>query len=153
MSDLSAKELKQRWIANAERLDKKGHFAKYLPEQREKVLRRGYLGIWRPDEAIRIARKAAEMGVAFRTPNFNDDLRDFGLVGEEARERLLEILAEVPPELYEPPYELEEPPGTPFIFHCGVLAGEVYFKFQIKGTQRKPQVVFWSCHPPRLNRK
>jgi hypothetical protein len=79
----------------------------------------------------------------------------FGTVGSEVRERLLGVLDEVPPESYEPPYELNEPPGCPFIFTSTVLGCEVFFKFQIAGTEKKPRVLFWSCHPPRhgLRRK
>jgi hypothetical protein len=63
------------------------------------------------------------------------------------------MLDEVPPESYQPPGELEEPPGSPFIFHCRILGCEVYFKFQIAGTTKSPRVLFWSCHPPRFERK
>ena len=75
------------------------------------------------------------------------------VVGEEVQQRTLSILEVLPPEAYEPPYELEEPPGSPFIFHCDVLGCEVYFKFQITGTAKSPRVLFWSCHPPRFKRK
>jgi hypothetical protein len=29
----------------------------------------------------------------------------------------------------------------------------VYFKFQIAGIAKSPRVLFWSCHPPLLQRK
>ena len=38
--------------------------------------------------------------------------------------------------------------GFPFIFDSAILGGEIFFKFQIVGTAKKPQVLFWSCHPP-----
>jgi hypothetical protein len=81
------------------------------------------------------------------TAKFVDNMREFGIVGEEVRRTVLRILEEVPPESYEPPKELEEPPGCPFIFGCA-LGREVFFKLQIVGTPRKPRVLFWSCHPP-----
>jgi hypothetical protein len=80
-------------------------------------------------------------------------MRDFKVVGVEVREKTLSILDEVPPETYEPPHNLEEPPGSPFIFHSSILGCEVYFKFQIAGTAKSPQVLFWSCHPPNFRRK
>lgn len=149
MSALSVKELRARWIANAERLDKKGHFASYSSKQRDEVLRKGFLGRYQPDQAIKLAREQAERGHGYRKAKFNDEMREyFGLVGAEVRDKVLQVLDEIPPESYQPPLEVNEPPGCPFLFHCGILECEVYFKFQINGTAKKPQVLFWSCHPP-----
>ena len=153
MSARDGKSLRDGWIANAKRLDGLGHFARYSPGQREQVLRKGYLGTLSPEQAIRIARHEAAEGRAFRTPKFLDEMREFGAVGEEVRETILSILDELPPEFYEPPFELDEPPGSPFIFDCRCLGCEVYFKFQIKGSAKKPLVLFWSCHAPRGKRK
>ena len=122
MSALSGKGLRDRWIANAERLDKKGHFASYSSKQRDEVLKKGFLGRYPPDQAIRMARVQAEQGHGHRTAKFNDEMREhFSLVGAEVRDKLLKILDEIPPESYEPPFELNEPPGCPFIFRCSVL--------------------------------
>ena len=149
MSALSGKDLRERWIANADRLDKRGHFANYSSKQRDEVLRKGYLGRYPPDQAIKMARLQAEQGHGHRTPKFNDEMREhFSLVGAEVGDKLLKILDETPPESYEPPFKLNEPPGCPFIFRSSVLGCEVFFKFQIVGTTKKPQVLFWSCHPP-----
>jgi hypothetical protein len=87
MSTLSGKELRKCWIANAERLDRLGHFAKYSPKQRAEVLRKGYLGLWAPDQAIEIARKETDLGYAVRTPNFIDDMREFTVVGGKSARR------------------------------------------------------------------
>ena len=38
----------------------------------------------------------------------------------------------IPVEFYEPPRELEEPPGYPFVFHCGRLNCMTYLKIQIQ---------------------
>ena len=150
MSALGRADLRDRWIANAERLDRRGHFAKYPPKQRDEVLRKGFLGRYPPDQAIKMARAQAEQGHGYRTPKFNDEMRaHFGLVGAEAGDKLLKVLDETPPESYEPPFELIDPPGCPFIFRSSVLGCEVFFKFQIIGSAQKPRVVFWSCHPPR----
>jgi hypothetical protein len=101
-----------------------------------------------------MARAQADQGHGYRTGKFNDDMREyFGLVGEEVRQKLIEILDEVPAECYRPPYQLEEPPGHPFILDSGVLGREIYFKFQVAGTTQKPRVLFWSCHPPRYGIK
>ena len=153
MSALSGEDLSSGWIADAKRLDRLGHFAKYSPKQRAEVLRKGFLGAWAPDQGIKIARKEVELGYAVWTENYRDDLRVFSIVGEEVREKTLSLLDEVPPESYEPPCELEEPPGCPFIFHCKILGCEVYFKFQTAGTAKSPRVLFWSCHPPKFKRK
>jgi hypothetical protein len=153
MTALSPKDLRECWIANAQRLDRLGHFAEYSPKQRAEVLRKGYLGLWAPDRAIKIARSDVALGYALRTPKFVDDMRDFKVVGVEAREKILSILDEVPPESYEPPYELEEPPGYPFIFHSNILGCLLYFKFQIEGAAKRSRVLFWSSHPALLKRK
>ena len=42
--------------------------------------------------------------------------------------------------LYEPPYELEAPPGAPFIDQCGgPRLSKSFRKFRINGTQQQPQ--------------
>ena len=149
MSALRGKDLRERWIANAQSLDQRGHFTRYSSKQREEVLRKGFLGRYPPDQAINIARTQAEQAQAYRTPKFNDELRaHFGLVGAEVGDILLKVLDETPPESYEPPFELNEPPGCPFHFRSSALGCEVFFKFQIIGSAQKPRVVFWSCHPP-----
>jgi len=131
MSGLSAKSLRERWIANAKELDEKGYFANYPPAQREEVLKKGFLGRYPPDQAIRLAREQTERGLGYRTPQFNDNMRQyFGLVGDEVREKLLEILDEVPPECYEPPYELNEPPGCPSFFHQEFLGEKSFLSFR-----------------------
>jgi len=149
MSALSRKDLRDRWITNAERLDKQGHFASYSSKQRDEVLKKGFLGRFPPDQAIKMAREQAEQGHGYRKDKFNDDMREyFRLAGAEVRDKLLQVLDEIPPESYQPPFKLNEPPGCPFIFRCSVLGCEIFFKFQIIGTAKKPQVLFWSCHPP-----
>jgi hypothetical protein len=152
MSVLSAEDLRKRWVATAAMLDRQGHFSNYSTRQRAEVLRKGYLGNWPPDAAIRMARELNDGGYAFRTPQFVDDLRSLGSVGPEVGERLRAILDEAPPESYEPPYELRDPPGHPFIFECRTFGRMLYFKFQIAGTPKKPRVLFWSCHPPIYGR-
>lgn len=148
MSALTSDELRKHWIAKAESLDRKGHFSEYPPQRRNEILTKGYLGLWRPDEALRIAHDQADRGAAHRTQQFIDDMRERGFVGLEMREALLKILAETPPECYRPPRKLGHPPGYPFIFHCKTAGCEVYFKLQIEGSRKKPRVLFWSCHPP-----
>ena len=102
-----------------------------------------------PDQAIEIAAQQAELGYAHPTSKFNDELREhFRLVGEEATDKLHRVLYEIPPESYKPPFELNDPPGCPFVFQSSILGCEIYFKFQILGATRKPKVLFWSCHPP-----
>src|SRR5271157_4270957 len=79
MSAVSAADSRQRWIANTERLHRKGHFANYTPKLLAEVLKKGYLGRWPPDDAIRIAMQQAERGYSHRMPQFNDNMRDHGL--------------------------------------------------------------------------
>ena len=148
MSD-GACRLRECWINAAAELDRAGHFTRYSTKQRDEVLRKGYLGPWSPDRSIAIAREQAEKGFAQRTPKFNDEARDnFGLVGEDLRKTILKILDELSPEYYAPPSTLEEPPGCPFRFRSRLLGSDVYFKFQVIGTMQRPQVLFWSLHPP-----
>ena len=154
MSALTGHDLRKRWIANAETLDKNGHFAQYSRKQRDEVRKKGFLGPYPPDQVIKIAKEQEERGYAFRTTKFIDEMRrHFGLVGEEVREKLLRLLDEIPPESYEPPRKLNEPPGCPFIFPSGVLGCAVFLKLQITGTSAKPRVLFWSCHPPQYVRE
>lgn len=149
MSVLGGEALRNHWIKHAQELDRKGRFAKYTRKQRAEVLRKGFLGQWPPDSALAIARQKVKEGYEHRMPRFIDQMRDcFELVGEDVRVALMSILDEVPPESYEPPAELEDPPGCPFLFRCKTLGAEVYLKFQVTGTTKKPQVLFWSCHPP-----
>jgi hypothetical protein len=137
------------WIANAQRLHQAGHFATYSSRQRNAVLKNGFIGRWRPDDALRIAREQVEIGISVKTEKFIREMRDhFHLVGDEMRAALLQILAGIPPESYEPPSTLQEPPGCPFVFHCKRLDCKVYLKFQVDGAPKKPRVIFWSCHPP-----
>lgn len=56
VSALRGRDLRERWIANACRLDQKGHFASYSSKQRDEVLRKGFLGRYPPDQAIKMAR-------------------------------------------------------------------------------------------------
>src|ERR1039457_3801494 len=110
-------DLRSLWIARAKDLDSGGYFAAYPPKRREEILKKGVLGEWPPDRAIDIARKQVGLGIVRRTPEFVNEMRDHcGLVGDDIRNALLDILAETPPESYEPPRELEEAPGGPFIF-------------------------------------
>src|ERR1039458_2942852 len=113
MSALSGEDLRKCWIANAERLARLGHFAKYSPKQRSEVLRKGHLGPWAPDQGIKIARKEAELGYAVWTRNYIDDMRNFGVVGGEVREKTLSLLDEVPPESYESPATWKSRPDLP----------------------------------------
>jgi hypothetical protein len=141
--------LRDQWIEHARQLDERGYFSEYSVKQRREVLRKGFLGRWPPDEALGMAQRECQNGYGVRTPKFTGEMRDhFGLVGEAVREAVLKILQEIPASSYQPPRELADPPGCPFVFHSKTLSGEVYFKFQIAGTAKKPQVLFWSCHPP-----
>jgi len=149
MSVSDGKSLRAVWIQKARQLDRQRHFAKYSDAQKAEVLRKGFLGPLPPDRAICCARDQVGQGFAVRAEKFNDEMRDhFGLVGEDVREAVLSILEEVPPESYEPPRELDEPPGHPFIFRSRTLRREVYFKFQVKGTPKRPRVKLCSCHQP-----
>ena len=72
------------------------------------------------------------------------------MVGIEAvRDALLAILREIPAAAYEPPLDLNNPPGYPYIFVCEHFGGRIYFKFQIAGTEQKRRALFWSCHFPK----
>jgi len=143
-----AKQLREGWIQQARELDGRGYFSAYSAKQRAEVLRKGYMGPVRPDEAIRIASASVSDGYSFTTAKIVDELRgQFHVVGVGAvREALLAVLAETPAAAYQPPRALEEPPGYPYIFQCSHLGCSIYFKFQIVGTAQRRQVLFWSCH-------
>ena len=124
MAGVASRQLQQDWIAQAERLDRERYFSEYTGAQRDEVLRKGYLGEYSPDQGLALARRHAERGIALRTPQFNDDMRDhFQLVGEDVRGALLKVLGEARPESYKPPRQLNDPPGLPLPFrhpeHCG----------------------------------
>lgn len=122
-----ADELRQRWIQKAQLLNQHGRFDRYPYKKRQEILRKGFLGRFPPDQALGMAEDQVKKGIAVRTPRFNDQMRDcFGMVGEEVGETLLRLLKEVPPESYEPPAQLKEPPGYPFVFRSKVLNSEVY---------------------------
>jgi len=73
-----------------------------------------------------------ERGHGNWTAQFNDNVREyFSLVGDEVREKLLEILNEVPPETYDPPTRTQRTAGLPFHFSSRALGREIFFKFQI----------------------
>lgn len=137
------------WKAQSAKLNSEGYFSDYPPDRRDEVLRKGYLGPWPPDRAIAITMQLVEKGTHIKSPELNDDMRDhYGILFPGVRDALLDLLRETPPQAYKPPRELKDPPGYPFIFASRTLRSEVYFKFQLLGTDRKPQVKIWSCHPP-----
>lgn len=149
MSGAARQQFQNHWKEKAERLDRDGYFSRYTDTQRDEVLRKGYLGQYAPDQALAIAKQQVRLGISKRTPQFIDNMRDhFQLVGEEVRDALLKVLDEIPPESYKPPKELKDPPGLSFEFRSKNVRSDVYFKFQILGTTKKPMVLFWSCHPP-----
>src|SRR6266508_2909775 len=126
MSAGAIRALRKCWIEEASKLHANGHFVCYSPEQLDEVLRKGCLGPWPPDQSIAIAKKLFQQGIAVRKAKFDHEMRDnFGLVGEEAREAVLQILDGIPSASYEPPYKLEEPPGCPFQFWSRTLGCEV----------------------------
>ena len=154
MSALSPKELRECWIANAQRLDQRETFRGDFTKATRGGLAEGMPSAsGRPIGGLRSLGRDVALGYALRTPKFVDNMRDFKVVGVEVREKTLSILDELPPESYEPPYELEEPPGYPFVFHSNILGCVVYFKFQIEGSAKNSRVLFWSCHPPLSKRK
>lgn len=143
------------WKAQAQKLDVQGHFNEYPARRREEVLRKGYVGKENPEEALRLARSKLEAGLAKHTAKVIDELRNhFDILGSESRrEFLLERTKEAQPDDYEPPFDLDEPPGYPYIFESPGLARRVYLKFGIGVTGKKCRVAFISCHPPMRRRK
>jgi len=152
VGDTKREALANGWRERAEALGARGHFRLYTIRQREEVLRKGYLGRYRPDAALVLAQRGNSEGRALRTPKYNDEMREWlQAVGPEVRERTQELLAEIPATSYEPPAQLNEPPGLPSVFSSRLAGWIVYFKFQILGSAQKPQVLFWSCHPALEN--
>jgi hypothetical protein len=142
------------WKARAKVLDRQGYFREYDKRFYEEVISKGYLGRHDPEEALQIAKTAVEDGTARYHPKFVDELRDhFNLALFERRAFVLQRLAEIQPDSYEPPHQLEEPPGYPYIFHSRELRIDLYLKFQLHREVRRPHVLFWSCHPPVVPRR
>lgn len=149
MSAPGFKDLGALWREKARRLHNENYFSEYPPARLAEVLRKGYVGLWRPDDALRIAIGQVERGHHYPNPAFIDDMRDrFGIVGTEVREALLRILDEIASSSYMPPRNLHDPPGYPFIFESRVAGGQIYFKIQIEGSLKRPRVRVCSCHPP-----
>ena len=150
MIGIAPLDLLRNRIAKALALQSAGHFSRYSSTVLSEVLRKGYIGSTRPDDALRLARQKAAAGTAIRMPTVIDRLRsDFGIVGiAETQRTLSAVLEEASPLAYCPPRELRDPPGYPFIFESKCLRGPVYLKFQIVGSVRNPRVVLWSCHKP-----
>ena len=107
-------DTREGWRRRAQELDARGHFSTYSSTQRAAVLRKGYLGPVPPDAAIGIAAALVENGYYATTPKILDEFRgEFGVVGIEAvRDVLLAIL-----------WDLNNPPGYPYIFVCEHLGG------------------------------
>ncbi len=149
MPPLNRKELRDCWVSTAQSLDRRGYFKLYTPKLRTEVLKKGWVGPMAPDDAIALVKRLTLAGIALRTAKFNDEMREyFQVVGHEVNLALVQVLSELPPESYCPPYELLEPPGYPFLFHSATLQSDLYFKFQVHGKPQRPLVLLWSCHPP-----
>lgn len=143
------------WKAQAEILDACGHFSKYPAERREEVLRKGYVGNENPETALRLAAEKLESGTAKYTSKVLRELEDhYQVLGtEDRRAFLMERTKEAQPDDYEPPHNLDEPPGYPYLFESPGLHSDVYLKFGIEIDGKKCRVAFISCHPPRRQRK
>lgn len=142
------------WKARAEELDRQNYFRKYEQRFYEEVISKGYLGRHDPEEALQIAERAVNDSTAHYHPNFVDQIRDhYNVSLLERRAFVLRRLAEIQPDDYEPPHDLERPPGYPYLFQSLELKTGIYLKFQLHLEEKKPHVLFWSCHPPVLPRR
>jgi len=69
-------------------------------------------------------------------------MRHFKVVGVEVREKTLSILDEVPPESYEPPYELEEAARLSLYLSQQHPRMRGLLQFQIEGTAKNSRSCF-----------
>src|SRR5437588_8566875 len=75
-----------------------------------------------------------------------------GLAGAEVRETFLQVLDEIPPECYQPPNELNDPPGCPFIFLSGVLGRDFFSNLRSPARRRSRGSFSRLASSPVLNR-
>ena len=100
MSGIAPVDLPRNWIAKAHALHSAGHFSRYSSTVLSEVLRKGYIGSTRPDDALRLARQKAAAGTAIRLPAVIDRLRsDFEIVGIAETQWTLSAVLEEPARL------------------------------------------------------
>ena len=146
---IAIEEVRAQWIARARELDQNGHFRHYTAQERNRCLAKGYAGEFAPDEGLRIARIEVAQVRHWCHPRVVDQMRDrLGIAPCDKDSILWALLNEAKPIDFRPPKTLgDPPPALAFIFFSETLERTVYLKFQVKG-RKKPQVLFWSCHPP-----
>lgn len=112
MSALTGHDLRKRWIANAETLDKNGHFAQYSRKQRDEVRKKNAYTIasadaYREKHNLLTTKELKEirrrLGMSFRA--FAQYLRvseaspkrwEAGLVQDEAMDELIRVKTDLP---------------------------------------------------------
>lgn len=115
------------------------------------------MGRYAPAQAISIARRLVRRGCYDLTPKAAGELAELlnslGRAGpDEAREALEAIMQEVDASHYRAPRNPERVPGIPFIWDSKYCGKELYFKFKLVGSRKKPRMVIFSCHPPNFPR-
>jgi len=100
-------------------------------------------------EAIGIAKQLTEKNLfEIGDPEIANEVADLGYPGDEGMLKALTIaLSEIVPENYRPPGQPHSNPGIPFIWESKSFKREMYLKFKLTGTKRKPGLWWYSCHP------
>jgi hypothetical protein len=110
-------------------------------------------GHYSPAEAIAKACDSLRRNRYRLTPGAGAQLQELlnslGKAGQhEMEEALQTILQEIRPADYRAPRDPEPVPGISFIWVSKYFGKEVYFKFKLVGSRKKPLMVIYSCHPP-----
>jgi hypothetical protein len=100
-------------------------------------------------EVIAIAKQLTQKNLfEIGDPEIANEIAELGYPGEEGmREALLIALSEITPEHYRAPGQPHKVPGIPFIWESKSFKIEMYLKFKLLGTKRKPVLWWYSCHP------
>lgn len=100
-------------------------------------------------ESILIAKQLTQKNLfQIGDPEIANEIAELGYPGNEGMlNALLIALSEVKAEHYRPPARPDARPGVPFIWESKSFKTEMYLKFKLLGTKRKPVLWWYSCHP------
>ena len=116
-----------------------------------------HVGDYSPAQAIAVARTLVRQRFYELTPGavcqLAELLNSIGSAGQDEAHAALEaIVNELETSHYCPPRNPEPVPGIPFIWVSKYFGRELYFKFKLVGSRKKPRMVIFSCHPPDFSK-
>jgi len=100
-------------------------------------------------EAIVVAKELTQKNLyQIGDPELANELAELGYLGEECMsEALLMALNEITPADYRAPGQPDDVPGIPFVWNSDCFNKNMYLKFKLRGTKKKPVLWWYSCHP------